>query len=74
MSIAKDDVSGLKSALRSERRAAYERTNTHFQCNSLSLDEFAFEQGAEETGSYLAPMYGRPRGTVRIEQVGSIED
>ena len=74
MSIVKDDVGALKSALRSERRAAYERTNAHFQCNSLALDEFAFQQGAEATGSYLAPLYGHPRGSVRIEQVGTIEE
>jgi hypothetical protein len=74
MSIVRDDVGALKSALRSERRAAYERTNAHFQCNSLALDEFAFQQGAEATGSYLAPLYGHPRGSVRIEQVGTIEE
>lgn len=72
MSIVQDDVVALKSALRSERRAAYERTNTHFQCNSLALDEFAFQQGSESASSYLAPMYGHPRGSVRIEQVGKI--
>ena len=73
LSIVKDDVNALKSALRSERRAAYERTNAHFQCNSLALDEFAFQQGAESAGSYLAPMYGHPRGSVSIEQVGTIQ-
>ena len=73
--IIEDDVLRLKGALRSLRSSGHrtERVHEQYACNSMALDEFAFSMGSDATGSYLENLYEGPEGTVRIEQVGSIE-
>lgn len=74
--IVEDDVLRLKGSLRSLRSSGHrtERVHEQYECNSMALDEFAFSMGSDATGSYLESLYEGPKGTVRIEQVGSIEE
>ncbi len=73
MSIVYDDVDGLQDAFRHGRSYPLERSHLAYECNSMGLDEFAFTQNAVQVSDYLAPKFGR-KGTVTIEQVGSINE
>lgn len=73
MAIVKDDVSQLKSNLRSIKinEKSLKPIHESFRCNDLALDEFAYQVEATDSSDYLAEIFDR-EGNVVVEDVASL--
>lgn len=72
MAIVRDDVVNLRRSLKVYSSNWRERAHESYECNEMPLDQFALTQDAANTSEYLEELFGA-RGTVRMEQVGSVE-